>query len=283
MDDASIFIVGANGQLGTALRQKYPHAKSADIDELDITDKTSVESFDWSKIKTIINAAAYTNVDGAETPEGAETAEKVNATAVGYLAEVAANNDIILVHISTDYVFDGTKSPHTEDEPFSPINVYGKTKANGDNAASKAPRHYILRTSWVIGAGNNFVRTMLGLGSKGVNPTVVGDQVGRLTFTTELVKAIDHLLTTKAPFGTYNLSNDGEPASWAEIAREAFKLSGMQNTVTNVTTSEYYKGKTGIAPRPLSSVLDLSKIHGVGFTSNDWHNDLAKYLKEEMK
>lgn len=283
MDDASIFIVGANGQLGTALRQKYPHAKSADIDELDITDKTSVESFDWSKIKTIINAAAYTNVDGAETPEGAETAEKVNATAVGYLAEVAANNDIILVHISTDYVFDGTKSPHTEDEPFSPINVYGKTKANGDNAASKAPRHYILRTSWVIGAGNNFVRTMLGLGSKGVNPTVVGDQVGRLTFTTELVKAIDHLLTTKAPFGTYNLSNDGEPASWAEIAREAFKLSGMQNTVTNVTTSEYYKGKTGIAPRPLSSVLDLSKIHGVGFTSNDWHDDLAKYVKEEMK
>lgn len=283
MDDSRIFIVGAKGQLGTALQTKYPNAKSADIDELDITDQTSVENFDWSGIEVILNAAAYTNVDGAETPEGRVAAWKVNADAVANLVAVAAQKDAVLVHISTDYVFDGTKTPHTEDEAFSPLSVYGASKAAGDIAMSLTPKHYILRTSWVIGEGKNFVRTMLELGKKGVNPTVVADQIGRLTFTTELVRAIDHLLTTGPEGGTYNVSNDGDSVSWAKITREIFKQANYDLTVTDTTTAEYYAGKSGIASRPLQSTLDLTKLHATGFNSHDWRDDLADYISAEMK
>lgn len=281
MDDSQIFIVGANGQLGTALKNKYPGAQSADIDELNITNKDSVMGYDWSNIKFILNAAAYTNVDGAETVEGRVAAWKVNATAVSYLSEVARKNDITLVHISTDYVFDGRHNQHTEIEDFAPLSVYGDSKAAGDLLVGSTPKHYILRTSWVIGEGNNFVRTMLGLGKKGINPTVVSDQIGRLTFTSELVRAIDHLIKTEAPHGTYNVSNDGESKSWADITREIYIQSGLTNTVTDTTTAEYYAGKDGIAPRPLQSTLDLTKIKSTGFSTIDWKEDLKKYIEKE--
>lgn len=281
MDDSSIFIVGANGQLGRALQQQYPGAKSADINELDITDVESVASFDWSEIRVVLNAAAFTNVDGAETDEGRVAAWKVNAEAVGNLTRVALQNDLTLVHISTDYVFDGTQEPHTETEPFSPLSVYGQSKAAGDIAVGLLPKHYILRTSWVIGEGKNFVRTMIELGKKGINPGVVADQIGRLTFTSELVKAIDHLMRTKAPYGTYNVSNEGDSVSWADITRAIFKEAGYGNSVTDTTTEAYYAGKEGIAPRPLKSTLDLSKIQASGFVSTDWREDLAAYIKKE--
>jgi len=283
IDGKGIFIVGAKGQLGTALKAKYPRARSADIGELDITNKDSVEKFDWSQIHTILNAAAYTNVDGAESPDGRVAAWNVNATAVGYLAKVAAERDITLVHISTDYVFDGTQEVHTEDELFSPLSVYGASKAAGDIAVNTVPKHYILRTSWVIGEGKNFVRTMLGLGEKDISPTVVADQIGRLTFTSELVKAIDHLLITNAEFGTYNVSNSGDSASWADITREIFTHAGYENLqVTNTTTAEYFADKDGIALRPLQSTLDLSKIQATGFISTDWRDDLKTYIEKEL-
>ena len=283
MDDSSIFIVGANGQLGTALKAQYPNAQSADINELDITKAESVANFDWSPIKIILNAAAYTNVDGAETAEGRVAAWNVNASAVGNLVRAATKNDLLLVHVSTDYVFDGTRSPHTEEEPFSPLSVYGQTKAAGDIALSLSPKYYILRTSWVIGEGKNFVRTMLDVGKRSIEPTVVNDQIGRLTFTSELVRAIDHLLTTQATYGTYNVSNSGESASWSDITRAIFKEAGFGLTVTDTTTAEYYAGKEGIAPRPLQSELDLSKLRSTGFQSTDWHEDLAKYIKKEAQ
>lgn len=283
MDDSKIFIVGANGQLGTALREKYPKAKFADVSELDITDKSSVENFDWNGIEIILNAAAYTNVDGAETPEGRQAAWAVNADAVANLVAVAAQFDAVLVHISTDYVFDGTVESHAEDEAFAPLSVYGASKAAGDIAVSLAPKFYILRTSWVIGEGKNFVRTMLGLAEKGVSPTVVSDQVGRLTFTSELVRAIDHLLTAKAVFGTYNVTNSGESASWADITRKIFELAGHEElTVTDTSTAEYYAGKEGVAPRPLQSTLNLDKLTATGFTSRDWYDDLKDYVQKEV-
>jgi len=282
VNNSKIFIVGANGQLGTALKAKYPGAQFADINELDITSKESVEAFDWSGIEVIINAAAYTNVDGAESPEGRPIAWAVNADAVANLVAVAAQYDATLVHISTDYVFDGTNDLHTEDEAFAPLSVYGASKAAGDIAVSLAPKFYILRTSWVIGEGKNFVRTMLELGKKGVNPTVVSDQVGRLTFTSELVKAIDHLLTTNAAFGTYNVSNNGDSVSWADITRAIYTEAGLKNTVTDTTTTEYYAGKEGIAPRPLLSTLDLQKIQSTGFVSTDWRDDLRSYVVKEI-
>jgi dTDP-4-dehydrorhamnose reductase len=280
--DESIFIVGVNGQLGRALAAKYPGAKSSDIGELDITDKRSVNNFNWQGIKYIFNAAAYTNVDGAESKGGRVSAWKVNAQAVANLVNVCLKNDITLIHISTDYVFDGTKESHLEDEPLSPLGVYGQTKAAGDLIVSLLPKHYILRTSWVIGDGNNFVRTMLGLGKKGISPKVVSDQIGRLTFTQELVKAIDHLVQNQPEYGLYNVSNDGQPASWADITRCIFEFAGNDLEVNDTTTDEYYKGKTEISPRPHNSVLSLDKIQGIGFSSTDWKSALKDYISKEL-
>ncbi len=281
MNDQSMLIIGANGQLGTALQARYPGAKAVDSDKLDITSVAALAAFNWDGIETILNAAAYTNVDGAETPEGRVIAWKVNATGAGNLARVALEHNLTLVHLSTDYVFDGTKNPHTEDESFSPLGVYAQTKAAGDIAVSLVPKHYILRTSWVIGEGPNFVRTMLELGQKSIAPTVVADQVGRLTFTSELVNAINHLLSQKATYGTYNVTNGGQPASWADITREVFKLAGHDLTVTDTTTTKYYADKPHIAPRPLQSTLSLDKIHATGFASVDWNEDLQNYIAKE--
>jgi dTDP-4-dehydrorhamnose reductase len=283
MDDSTIFIVGANGQLGTALRAQYPGAQFADINELDITSAQSVDAFDWSGIDTILNAAAYTNVDGAETAEGRVAAWSVNASAVANLVHACQKHGMTLVHISSDYVFDGTKKPHTEEESFSPLGVYGQSKAAGDLVAATLEKHYILRATWVIGEGKNFVRTMLGLAEKGISPSVVADQVGRLTFTSELVRIIDHLLTTGAPYGTYNATNDGTPASWAEMTREIFADAGYNSlAVTDTTTAAYFAGKEGVAPRPLESEMDLQKLHATGFESRDWHDELRAYIAEEL-
>lgn len=279
IDDSRILITGGNGQLGLALQSQYPNASVTDVDELDITDKKSVDSYDWSNIDIVINAAAYTNVDGAETPEGRRTAWAVNAKAVEILTHASWREDFIFVHISTDYVFDGEQKKHDEDELFSPLSVYGASKAAADLLVSQLEKYFILRTSWVIGDGKNFVRTMLDLGKKGISPTVVHDQLGRLTFTSELVKAIDHLLSTKADFGTYNVSNDGAIVSWADITREVFKLANLNLTVSNTSTEEYYKGKQGIAPRPLNGALNLDKIQSTGFTSTDWKDDLYNYIR----
>lgn len=282
IDQKTILIIGANGQVGRELQARYPHARAVDADELDITSRAAVDAFNWSGIKILINAAAYTDVDGAETPEGRVAAWKVNATGVQNLAHAAWNNDFTLVHISTDYVFDGTGAMHSEDEPFTPLNSYGASKAAGDLLAAQNDNHYIIRTSWVIGEGKNFVRTMLELGNKGINPTVVADQIGRPTFTGELVRAINHLLTTQAPFGTYNVTNGGHQVSWADIAREVFKQANMNNTITDTTTTKYTVGKVGVAPRPANSTLDLAKISATGFNSRDWKEDLQEYIQKEQ-
>lgn len=282
MDNSKFLITGGNGQLGLALQKQYPHAMATDVAELDITDYDSVSKFDWGNVSTILNAAAYTNVDGAESSEGRLAAWKVNASAVANLTRIATEKDLRLVHISTDYVFDGTINPHTEDEPFSPLSVYGASKAAGDAILSVHPKHYLLRTSWVIGDGKNFVRTMLELGRKGINPAVVADQIGRPTFTNVLVGAIDHLLKTQAGFGTYNVSGGGESVSWADLARQIYKDARLENTTTDTTTIEYYKDRPEAAPRPLSSVFDLSKIESIGFKASDWRSDLNDYINKEL-
>lgn len=283
MKHSSILILGCNGQLGTALRHKYPGAWAIDSNELDITDTDAVNNFDWSSIKVIINAAAYTNVDGAESPKGRVASWQVNAEAVGNLTRVARTYDITIVHISTDYVFDGEQSIHTEEEEFSPLSVYGSSKAAGDLLVSQIDKHYIIRTSWVIGEGNNFVRTMIDLGGKGINPTIVSDQIGRLTFTDEIVGAIDHLLTRECDFGTYNLTNSGDSVSWADVAREVYGLAGLKNTVSDISTVDYFQGKTCVAKRPLQSTLELDKIISTGYRPKDWRNSLNKYIKEEVR
>lgn len=274
-------IVGANGQLGRAFQAIFPAAECVDRDTLDISSPSVFSARRWHDYGVILNAAAYTAVDTAETPEGRRDAWTANATAVANLAIIASEHGITLVHVSSDYVFDGTATEHTEDEPFTPLGVYGQSKAAGDIAVSTTPRHYIARTSWVIGDGNNFVRTMTSLAERDIKPSVVSDQIGRLTFTADLAAGIKHLLDSNAPFGTYNITNSGEPASWADIAAQVYELSGKSaSDVTPVTTAEYYQGKENIAPRPLQSTLNLDKIKGTGFVPRDWQVALNEYLQQ---
>lgn len=276
-------IIGAKGQLGRALAVEFPDAEQVDRDTFDMSDPAIIASRNWHQYDTILNAAAYTAVDLAET-DGRADAWLSNATALTNLVKIAQDNNILLVHVSTDYVFDGTKDVHTEDEQFSPLSVYGQTKAAGDLVVSTAPRHYIARTSWVIGDGNNFVRTMKSLAEKGVKPSVVNDQIGRLTFTQDLAAGIKHLVNTKPAYGTYNLTNDGDSVSWADIAADVYELSGHnRGDVTGVTTAQYYEDKDGIAPRPLQSTLDLAKIKATGFVPRDWKQALREYLENDQQ
>jgi dTDP-4-dehydrorhamnose 3,5-epimerase/reductase len=274
-----VLVTGANGQLGMALRTEFPDAEFVDREALDITEPNLKDARRWHDYSTIINAAAYTAVDQAETPEGRVAAWKVNATGVANLSKIATEYGITFVNVSSEYVFDGTNELHDEDESLSPLGVYAQTKAAGDTAASTVPRHYTVRTSWVVGEGKNFVRTMQSLAERDIKPSVVNDQIGRLTFTEDLAKGIKHLLDTNAPYGTYNLSNDGEPASWADLAKAVYELSDKSaDDVTPVTTEEYYSGKNGIAPRPLQSTLNLDKIKATGFAPREWRQALHNYL-----
>jgi len=271
-------IVGAKGQLGLALQALLPDADAIDVDELDLTDDAAVAAFGWSRYGTIINAAAYTAVDRAETPEGRAACWAINVTAVGRLAHAARAHRATLVHVSSDYVFDGTAPEHPEDEPFSPLGVYGQTKAAGDAIVSLLPRHYLVRTSWVIGDGNNFVRTMASLAARGVKPAVVADQYGRLTFTTDLAAAIVHLLGSAAPYGTYNVTCDGDILTWHQIAQRVFELTGRAaSDVSPQTTAEYADGKQ-VAPRPMHSALRLDKIKATGLALPTTEDALAAYL-----
>lgn len=275
-------VLGSKGQLGRALQNVFPNAEFVDREEFDITDPAAWKARNWRQYETIINAAAYTNVDGAETEEGKELAWKINADALTLTAQTATQYNLTLVHISSDYVFDGTQTPHTEDERFAPLNVYGQTKAAGDIAVATTPKHYILRTSWVVGDGKNFIEIMKSLAEKGIQPNVVNDQIGRLTFTADLAAGIAHLLSTGAAYGTYNLTNSGNSVSWADIAKKTFELTGHNpDDVTGVSTKEYYADKEGIAPRPLQSTLNIDKIQSTGFTPRDLEDALQEYIAKQ--
>ncbi|WP_418003874.1 dTDP-4-dehydrorhamnose reductase [Mycobacterium sp. PDNC021] len=276
-------VLGANGQLGRALRADYgddPSVEFVTRDEVDLAGdlETAVR---WQDYDTVINAAAYTAVDDAETAGGRADAWAVNVTGVAALARIATARGLTLVHFSSDYVFDGTsESPYREDDPIAPLGVYGQTKAAGDQVVATVPRHYLLRTSWVIGDGHNFVRTMLSLAERGADPSVVDDQFGRLTFTSELARAVRHLATTGAPYGTYNVTGAGPATSWADIARRIFELAGHDpQRVTGVSTDAYFASATrAVAPRPRNSVLDNQKLESTGFIPEASEDSLARYL-----
>lgn len=280
-------VIGCGGQLGRALQAAYDgvsHVEYVDLPDFDLSSDDFATARRWREYDTIINAAAYTAVDTAETAEGRVAAWAANVTGVANLARVAAAHGLTVVHVSTDYVFDGTSPrPYREDDPMAPLGVYGQTKAAGDQIISTLGRHYILRTSWVIGEGRNFVRTMLSLAERGVDPSVVDDQVGRLTFTSELARAIRHLLETRAPHGTYNMTGSGPVTSWADVARRTFELAGHDpNRVTGVSTDEYFSTATNpVSPRPLRGVLDLTKIENAGFTPAAADETLQSYIRLE--
>ena len=277
-------VLGANGQLGRALRNALsgsPTVEFASRGEVDITAAGLASLLPWRDYDTIINAAAYTAVDAAETPTGRREAWSANVTGVAALARIAVEHRIALVHVSTDYVFDGSLDrPYREDDAVSPLSVYGQTKAAGETLAATVPLHYIVRTSWVIGAGGNFVSTMASLAASGIDPRVVDDQTGRLTFADELARGIVHLLGSGAPSGVYSITGGGEPMTWADVARRVFALTGNDPArVVGVSTADYFGSRAEpTAPRPLNSVQDLLKIEATGFIPRDAAKSLVEYL-----
>ncbi|MEP6817066.1 MAG: sugar nucleotide-binding protein [Marmoricola sp.] len=279
MGPAPILLLGGSGQLGTALRQAFPGIEAPGRDVLDLADPASVAGFDFSSYDVVVNAAAFTGVDAAEG-EGRADAWATTATGPALLAARAGTENFTLVHFSSDYVFDGTRDEHAEDEPLAPLGVYGQSKAAGDLAVSASPRHYLVRTTWVVGEGRNFVRTMQRLARDGVRPTVVDDQVGRLTFADELARATRHLLEIGAPYGTYNVTNGGDAQSWAGFAAAVFHAMGRpRDDVRPVSTEEYGAGKS-LAPRPMRSTMSLEKLRATGFEPTDVLDALAGYVAD---
>ncbi|HEY7812234.1 MAG TPA: NAD(P)-dependent oxidoreductase, partial [Nakamurella sp.] len=277
-------VLGAGGQLGRALHAEFTdraEVEYATRADLDLTAGGFADARTWSNYDVIINAAAFTGVDAAETDEGRRDAWAANVTAVATMARVATQHRLALIHVSSDYVFDGTLDrPYRESDPVCPVGAYGQTKAAGDAIVGTVPRHYVLRSSWVVGDGKNFVRTMASLAERGIEPKVVDDQIGRLTFASEMARAIRHLLESGAPYGTYHLTGGGVPASWCEVARLVFELTGNDPIrVSGVSTEAYFANASGpVASRPANSVLDVSKIEASGFAPVDWRITLAGYL-----
>ncbi|MDG4664242.1 bifunctional dTDP-4-dehydrorhamnose 3,5-epimerase family protein/NAD(P)-dependent oxidoreductase [Mycobacterium sp. 236(2023)] len=278
-------VLGAGGQLGRALRGDWgdsPMVEFAERSEIDLASTDLANARNWRDFGAIVNGAAFTAVDAAETNRGRTEAWATNVTGVRELAKVAAANSVTVVHVSSDYVFDGTSDrPYREDDPVSPLGVYGQTKAAGDQIVATLSDHYIVRSSWVIGEGRNFVQTMLSLAHRGVNPSVVDDQYGRLTFASEISRSIKHLVDTRAPSGTYNVTGSGPTMSWADVARHVFAISGHDpDRVTGVSTDEYYaSAPSPVAPRPRNSVLDLARLQETGFVPGDALEMLEIYVK----
>lgn len=277
MPPRATVVVGANGQLGRALLRALPGAVGLARPTFDLLDEATLESVDWGQVGLIVNAAGYTDVDRAETPGGRRDCWAVNVTGLGRLVERARRHGIPMAHVSSDYVFDGATEVHREDEPPSPLGVYGQTKAAGEALVGTLERHWIVRTSWLIGEGSNFVATMARLADTGATPRVVADQIGRLTFADDLAAGIAHLTSSAQP-GIYHLSNEGPPQSWAAIARQVFELRGRDgDDVAPATTADYTRG-TGAARRPQHSTLDLTKLRTTGFTPPPAESRLISYL-----
>ena len=300
-------VTGANGQLGIAVRKLAEQRGIAgsfdftDRAEFDFSDPVEYSKIDWTLYGTVINCGAYTAVDAAEAPEGRRAAWAANAQGPALLAKACAEHGITLVHVSSDYVFDGAVEEHSEDEPFSPLGVYGQSKAAGDIAVANCPRHYIVRSSWVIGEGRNFVRTMVTLSDRCADPddslnqvTVVNDQFGRLTFTNDMAEGILWLLgyrdgdkepSSPCEPGTYNLTGSGRVASWADIAAKVFELrNGNAGAVVPVSTTDYYANAKGpVSSRPTNSALSLGKLETAGFKPAGWECALVGYLDHDSE
>jgi dTDP-4-dehydrorhamnose 3,5-epimerase/reductase len=272
-------VLGAGGQIGRAVVAALPHARGVDRATLDVADVRALADWPWTEHDVVVNAAGYTAVDRAETAEGRRESWRVNAVAPATLAALAVARGFTLVHFSTDYVFDGSLTSYDESAALAPLGVYGQSKAAGDVAVATVPRHYLLRTSWVVGDGANFVRTMVRLADDGESPRVVTDQVGRLTFADELARAVAHLLATRASYGTYNVSNAGPPTSWADVAREVFRLRGRDPGEVRAITSAEYAARPDTAPRPRRSVLDLGRLEATGFRPSDAFTELRAYVE----
>lgn len=271
-----ILVVGSKGMLGQELMTLLGSAaRGVDVGEIDITDLESVQRVLLTlKPRVVINAAAYTDVDGCES--NVELAMQVNGEGVAHLAMISKEIGAKLVHVSTDYVFDGGKgSPYVEDDLLKPLSVYGESKLAGEMNTWFNPDHLIVRTQWLYGhGGKNFVETMLNLAAQRDELTVVDDQIGSPTWTRDLALAIKALID-KGCTGTYHAANSGF-VSWNGFAKEIFRLAGLDVKVNPMTTAELNRPAT----RPLYSTLDCGKLaQDTGFVPQPWQEALKSYLE----
>jgi dTDP-4-dehydrorhamnose reductase len=269
VEKAKTLILGAKGMLGHDLCSVFPYAVQWGHEELDITDKDCVfKKIINLKPSLVINAAAYTRVDDAESNK--ELAFKVNADAVGYIAKACNTINADLIHFSTDYVFDGKKRGYAEDDMKNPLNTYGASKSKGEDLLmAGTKRYYLIRTSWLFGRhGNNFVETVLRLAKEREKITIVDDQIGSPTYTKDLAEKIKELLGK--PYGIYHITNDGI-CSWFEFAKEIIKLKNLNVEVVPIKSSQLKRA----ALRPRCSILLNNKLSKMRY----WKDALNEYFR----
>ena len=290
-----ILVTGVKGQLGydvvNELEKRGHQAVGVDIQEMDITDKPFVDAvLNHERPDGVIHCAAWTAVDAAEEEANKEKVRQVNVTGTANIAAACRDLNCKLLYLSTDYVFDGQgETPWQPDcQDYKPLNVYGQTKLEGEQAVRDAlDKYFIVRIAWVFGKnGKNFIRTMLNIGKTHDRITVVNDQIGTPTYTFDLARLLVDMIETDR-YGVYHATNEGGYISWYQFACEIFRqaaelgheaYSPAHLTVVPVTTAEYGLSK---AARPFNSRLDKSKLTENGFTPlPTWQDALARYLKE---
>lgn len=282
-----ILITGANGMLAKAVRERFMEHELILTDvvgtelSLDITNLEEVEKFvENVKPDVIINCAAYTAVDKAESEE--ELAKKINADGPKNLAIAASKNNCKLVHISTDYVFGGDLSLeeiYKEDAPKAPVTAYGRTKLAGEEAIEENTKDfYIFRTAWLYGDGKNFVRTMLKFGKEKEEVSVVYDQHGSPTYAVDLADIIYQALEKEIPYGIYHTTNLGF-TTWYDFTKKIYELARISCRVNPVTSEQF----ASAAKRPANSMLSKEKILEAGIAVPSWEDALERYLKAEKE
>ena len=278
-----VLVTGVDGQLGhdvmAELGRREIEALGVDLPQMDITDKETVmKTITGYAPDAVIHCAAWTAVDAAE--DAVDACRKVNAEGTANIAEACRKAGCSMMYISTDYVFDGQgERPWEPDDPVTrPLNVYGLTKYEGEEAVrSFLDRWFIVRIAWVFGKnGRNFIRTMLNLSKNHDRLTVVNDQYGTPTYTLDLARLlVDMILTDR--YGIYHVTNEGDYISWYDFACEIFRQAGIPMEVVPVSSAEY----AARAKRPENSRMNRTKITGQGFTPlPDWKDALGRYLKE---
>jgi dTDP-4-dehydrorhamnose reductase len=279
----TILITGSNGQLGNEMQQaavRFPDFNYiyTDVAELDICDKSALDTFvKANNVNVIVNCAAYTAVDKAE--DDVELCYKINRDAVRNIAEVATENKVKVVHVSTDYVFDGTNYlPYTEDMPVCPATVYGKSKLEGEQVLlENCKESVILRTAWLYSSfGNNFVKTMIKLGVERDSLGVIFDQVGTPTYAADLADAILQLLSRETfVSGIYHFSDEGV-CSWYDFTKTIHRMANITCDVKPIETKDY----PARTPRPHFSVLNKGKIKSTyGISIPHWEVSLEKCIQ----
>lgn len=283
-----VLLLGSDGMLGGELAEylsKKYEVNTTTLKDLDICNKEAViQKAKDIKPYFIINCAAYTNVDGCEI--NYDLANRVNGEALENIIEAAKIVNAIIIHISTDYVFEGNLSldkTYTEDMKTNPISAYGKTKLLGEQNVQKYDKYYILRTSWLYGIrGKNFVKTMLKLSKEKEEISVVNDQHGSPTSVAALCKIIGQVMEKEPEYGIYHSTCEGF-ITWYEFTKKIFEKASIITKVKPITSSEYKKMYPTSSNRPQNSMLSKEKLHKIGIYPEKYEEALREYLKEELR